>query len=292
MSLRIPATPVIAKSILTPQTRGLLVSPPYPFTHTLSPYTGCGFGQTTCGLYCYAQFLPNWLHTHSGAAWGAALQVKENAATLLNAALTACGPARRRLRIFMASTTDPYQPLEARYRVTRQCLEVFAHYSDLDLLLVQTRGPLAARDFDLLGQLPYAWLSVTVETDDEQALRRLRGGPPIAKRLALVEAAARQGLKTQIAVSPCLHHTPDFAARLLASGARRFVVDTLVEGDGGRGGRTARSPFATAYPHWRDTVTVAKRLYAGLQAAGVDVGWSAAGFCGIPPRAHQLVLPG
>ena len=45
-----------AKAILTKQNSGFLASAPYPFTHTLSAYTGCGFGQTTCGLYCYAQF--------------------------------------------------------------------------------------------------------------------------------------------------------------------------------------------------------------------------------------------
>ena len=220
------------------------------------------------------------------------MRVKANAAELLDAALGALSPRqRRRLRIFMASTTDPYQPLEARERVTRRCLEVFARYDDLDLLLVQTRGPLAARDFDLLEELPYAWLSATVETDDEQLLRGLRGGPPVGKRLALIEAARRRGIKTQVAVSPCLAHTPDFARRLLASGAQRFVVDTLVEGDGGRGGRTARSPFAAVYPHWRDR-DAATALYELLRAAEAEVGWSAAGFCGIPPRALQLPLPG
>ena len=281
-----------AKSILTPQTGGLLASRPYPFTHSLSPYTGCAYGQTTCGLYCYAQFLPNWVHQPDGAAWGSAVRVKENAAALLDAALGGMSAARRRhLRIFMASTTDPYQPLEARYRVTRQCLEVFARYADLDLLMVQTRGPLAARDFDLLEQIPYAWLSVTVETDDEQLLRQLKGGPPVGKRLALVEAAAGRGIKTQVAVSPCLAYTPDFARRLLATGARRFVVDTLVEGDGGRGARTARSPFAAVYPHWRDQAA-ARELYECLGAAGAEAGWSAAGFCGIPPRVQQLPLLG
>ncbi len=285
-------TVTTAKSILTPQARGLLASPPYPFTHSLSPYTGCAFGSTTCGLYCYAQFLPNWTHASEGAAWGSVVRVKENAPALLDAALGALGPTRRRrLRIFMASTTDPYQPLEARYGVTRGCLEVFARYDDLDLLVVQTRGPLAERDFDLLERIPYAWLSVTVETDDEGLLRRLRGGPPTGKRLALVEAAGRRGIKTQVAVSPCLAHTPDFARRLLASGARRFVVDTLVEGDGGRGGRTARSPFAAVYPEWRDRAA-ARALYERLRAAGVETGWSAAGFCGILPRSFQLPLIG
>jgi DNA repair photolyase len=285
-------TVTTVKSILTPQAGGLLASPPYPFTHSLSPYTGCAFGNTTCGLYCYAQFLPNWVHSSGDAAWGGAVRVKENAAALLDAALRGMGPARRRrLRVFMASTTDPYQPLEARHRVTRRCLEVFARYDDLDLLMVQTRGPLAARDFDLLAEIPYAWLSVTVETDDEGLLRRLRGGPPLGKRLALVEEASRQGIKAQVAVSPCLAHTPDFARRLLATGARRFVVDTLVEGDGGRGARTARSPFAAAYPEWRDRAA-ALALHARLREAGAETGWSAAGFCAIPPRARQLPLPG
>ena len=191
----------------------------------------------------------------------------------------------------MASATDPYQPLEARYGITRRCLEVFARYPDLDLLLVQTRGPLAARDFDLLARIPYAWLSVTVETDDQGLLRRLGGGPPASKRLALVEAAGRHGIKAQVAVSPCLAYTPDFPARLLAVGARRFVVDTFVDGDGGRGARTARSPIAAVYPDWRDDAP-ARNLCEQLRAAGAEVGWSAPGFCGIPPRSLQLALTG
>ena len=47
----------------------------------------------------------------------------------------------------MSSTTDPYQPLETTHRMTRRCLEVFARYPDLELLVIQTRSPLAARDF-------------------------------------------------------------------------------------------------------------------------------------------------
>jgi hypothetical protein len=45
-----------AASLLTPQRKGFLASDPHPFTHALSGYVGCGFGQTMCGLYCYAQF--------------------------------------------------------------------------------------------------------------------------------------------------------------------------------------------------------------------------------------------
>src|SRR5712692_1112105 len=162
------------KSILTPQYHGFLAAGPYSFTHALSGYTGCGFGQTTCGLYCYAQFLPNWSLSGFTAAWGQAVQVKMNAAQLLDKALRTMKPAlRQKLRIFMSSTTDPYQPLERKYQVTRQCLEVFARYDDLDLLVVQTRSPLAERDLPLMLQIPYAWLSITIETNDQAYLKGL-----------------------------------------------------------------------------------------------------------------------
>jgi DNA repair photolyase len=279
------------KSILTEQKGGFLVSRPYPFTHSLSPYTGCGFGKTTCGQYCYAQFLPNWTHHSGDADWGEAVSVKDNAAAVLDETLKRMGASKRcTLRILLAPTTDPYQPIDATYQITRQCLEVFARYPDLDLLLMQTRSPLTLRDFDLLQQIPYAWLSVTVETDDQGVITRLGGGPTIKKRLELVHLAAEQGIPAQIAVSPCLPYTPDFAEALLSSGARRFIVDSFVAGDGSRGRRTANSPLAQrAWFDWRDE-TPALALYETLKARGAEVAWSTVGFCSIPPRYQQPAL--
>ena len=118
-----------AKSILTPQQHGFLAAGPYPFTHALSAYTGCGFGQTTCGLYCYAQFLPNWAMSGFAAPWGQAVQVETNAPQLLEKKLkNMAATKRQQFRIFMSSTTDPYQPIERTQQVTRGCLEVFARY--------------------------------------------------------------------------------------------------------------------------------------------------------------------
>jgi len=279
-----------AKSILTPQHSGFLAAGPYPFTHALSGYVGCGFGQTTCGLYCYAQFLPNWTFSGFSAPWGQAVQVKTNAAQLLDKALSAMKPAiRQKLRIFMSSTTDPYQPLERIYQVTRQCLEVFACYQDLDLLVIQTRGPLAERDLPLLLHIPYAWLSITIETNGQSYLKSLKGGPLLSKRWGLVRAASDAGVRTQITVSPCLPYTSveEFGLQLLHSGAHRLIVDTMMDGDGSGGKRTARSPFAQAEPTWART-SHAHRLYdhLGEKAGEADstVGWSISGFCEIPPR--------
>lgn len=279
-----------AKGILTPQRNGFLAVGPYPFTHALSAYVGCGFGQTTCGMYCYAQFLPNWTFSGGGASWGQAVQVKTNAAQLLAEVLGKMRPEKRReLRIFMSSTTDPYQPIERKYQVTRQCLEVFARYNDLDLLVVQTRSPLAERDIPLLKQIPYAWLSITIETDEQDYLQSLKGGPALEKRWGLVRAANENGVRTQITVSPCLRYTgvEEFGRRLLESGARRIVVDTAVDGDGSGGGRSARTPFAAAEPDWAETGhahVLFEYLRACGEAKGIEVGWSNTGFCGIGRR--------
>ncbi len=279
-----------AKSILTPQRNGFLAASPYPFTHSLSGYVGCGFGQTTCGLYCYAQYLPNWHFRGFTAEWGHAVQVKTNAPQLLAQTLRAMKPqTRQKLRIFMSSTTDPYQPIERQHQITRQCLEVFADYDDLDLLVVQTRSSLAARDFSLLQQIPYAWLSVSIETDDEAYLKHLKGGPTLEKRWELVRAACLSGIPTQITVSPCLPYTgvEDFGQRLLQSGAQRLIVDSVTDGDGSGGQRTSHSPFAKVEPAWKHT-SHAHLLYHYLQehAHGSDIriGWSIEGFCGIPLR--------
>jgi DNA repair photolyase len=278
-----------SQSVLTPQKTGFLSAPPYPFTHTFSPYTGCGFGNTACGQYCYAQFMPNWTNFHEDNAWGELVAVKTNAPAILNQTLQKMTPdARAKLRIFMASTTDPYQPLEGKHEITQQCLDIFKNYPDLDLLLIQTRSPLVARDFERIRQLPYAWLSMTIETDDQQVIQKLGGGPLLNKRYEVVCGAVDAGIPTQIVVSPCLPYTPDFAQRLAESGATRIVVDDFIAGDGSGGKRTAQSPFASVADYnWRDSQP-AHRLYDALKTLGVEVAWSAAGFCGIAPRSAVL----
>ena len=278
-----------AKTILSPQTAGFLMDGEYPFTHALSPYTGCGFGATTCGLFCYAPFLPSWTYRPGNMkahGWGEAIEAKVNAAELLAGELGKLRPDRRQqLRVFMSSTTDPYQPLEKERKITQQLLRVFTQYKDLDLLVVQTRSPLAERDFELMARIPYLWLSLTIETDDQEYLATFKGGPPIKKRLELARKAVALGIPTQIAVSPCLPYTNthDFVQTLLDTGVTRFVVDTFTAGDGLNGSRTARSAYGQLIEDWDDEQP-ASELYEALIEAGVTVGWSSEGFCGIPYR--------
>ncbi|MBO0795284.1 MAG: hypothetical protein J2P36_30690, partial [Ktedonobacteraceae bacterium] len=138
----------------------------------------------------------------------------------------------------------------------------------------------------------YAWLSVSIETDDQAYLKRLKGGPQLKKRWELVHAASVAGVRAQITVSPCLSYSnPEaFGRWLLDSGAHRIVVDTTTDGDGAGGERSARTSFAEAEPDWART-THAHRLYDYLcgqvnETAEVEIGWSNAGFCGIAPRSQ------
>jgi DNA repair photolyase len=255
MSVKPEVRLVIPKSILTKQFSGFLTSLPYSFSHTLSPYIGCGFGGTGCGSYCYARALMSWRTHGKNVNWGSLVLVKQNAPSLLEATLCRLtSAARQRLRIFMAPGTDSYQPIEVSQQLTRRCLEVFTRYQDLGLQVIQTRAPLAHRDFDLMQCIPYVWLSVSIETDDADLIRRLGGGPSPQARLALVHAAVQRGINTQIAVSPALPSSPDFGSSLLKTGTKRIIVDTFVDGDGSGGARTASSPFGRTVPRSEWTV--------------------------------------
>lgn len=272
-----------AKTILTPQRRGFLTAGERPYTHSLSWAAGCGYGKLYCGAFCYAQMLPNWhFARRKGEGWGEALIVKRNAAELLDAQLARAGN-RRDMRVFMSPVTDPYQPIERKLRLTRRCLEVFARYEELDLLLIQTRGLAVLEDLDLIARIPYAWLGMSIETDRVD-LPYGPSGPQAVRRLAAVKAAVQRGIKAQIAVSPCLPHSPDFARRLLDTGAERIVIDTFAIGDGSGGRRTGKSPFAALADYdWRDDSS-ARRLYEQLSAHHGAVAWSGRGFAGIPAR--------
>ncbi len=280
---------VKAKRILTKQKSGFLTEGAFPYTHTLSWAVGCGFGNIYCGKYCYAPQFPNWLYSKKeGEKWGDAVVLKENAPQLLAKELTKA-KNRSTYRIFMSSVTDPYQPLERRYRLTRQCLEVFAEYDDLDLLVIQTRSGTVTDDIALLAQIPYVVVSMTIETDRGD----LDFGPNdafIKQRFTAINQLSKVGVRTQITVSPCLPYTPNFAKRLGSSGAERIVVDTFVAGDGSQGRRTADSPFADEADYdWRSE-DPAQKLFTDLQVYDVALGWSAEGFGNIPPRQPQKLI--
>jgi DNA repair photolyase len=229
----------MVKSALTRQAGGFL----YNFTHSLQPYAGCAFGEDLpdgrgCP-YCYVRRLP--VAQFAGEPWGSWVDVKLNAAEVLADELER-GRRRGKLetwRIFMSSATDPYQGAEAKYRVTRACLEAFVKMPP-GLLVVQTRSPMVLRDLDLLRALRgVAWVSLTLETNDDRVRRAFTPtSPPVAARLRTLRALRQAGIRAQAAVSPMLPNDPASFAAALADACDRALVDTLFAGDGAHGKRS------------------------------------------------------
>jgi DNA repair photolyase len=224
-----------AKSILNP-TGGFLTS----YTHSLNAYQGCAFGRGSCP-YCYVRAMP--IQKFAGKPWGDWVKAKTNAPELLKQELEKSKRQGRfgSLRIFMSTATDPYQGVEAKLKLTRGVLEVFADAGDFGFLVVQTRSPMVERDIELLTRLgPRVAISLTIETNRDHVRSQITPtSPSIEKRLITLERLTGAGLKTQAAISPVLPCDAEKFAQLIAERSTRAVVDTLVDGDGAGGRRSA-----------------------------------------------------
>lgn len=207
--------PEEARSILRPQRDAR-----HGFGFALSPYRGCAHG---C-RYCYVREYPNAFHPPE--AWGRWLTPKTNAAALLWA-------QRHRLagqKVFLASATDPYQPLEARFRLTRACLEVLLACPATQVLL-HTRSPLVLQDLALLQAFgPRLSVGLSIPTDDDTVRQVTEpSAPPIPSRWAAVERLAAAGIRVGVSVAPLLPMVDPraFARRAGASGAANAWVGGL-----------------------------------------------------------------
>lgn len=253
------------------------------FTHTLQPYIGCRF---SCP-YCYVQGLGVHHFHQPKLPWGQYAHPRSGIHTLLAKELGSLQKRNHleRTSIFMSSSTDPYQSLERKWELTRGCLEAMITHPP-KLLVIQTRSPLAERDFDLMAKLgERCWLSITLETDQDDIRKVVTPQcPSVEQRVDLLYAAKSAALNVQIAVSPTLPYSnlENFGPFLLDY-AQRIVVDTYSSGDGQGGKRTARTAIPVLYedadwPSWHSEDS-AIQLFEWLYArAGNRVGWSQTGF--------------
>ncbi|AEJ43868.1 SPL family radical SAM protein [Alicyclobacillus acidocaldarius] len=203
------------------------------YDYTLNPFIGCAYG---C-KYCYVQALP--VARFRGEPWGSYAEAKPiNPEDLLRELRRA--RQRGGTRIFMSSSTDPYQPAEWRVGATRTVLRTLTSAPELvDFLFVQTRSPLVARDADLLASLRHRVLvSVTLETDREEVRRRFTPfAPTVRARIRAIEALRAHAIPVQVAVAPILPSSPDFP-RLVAELADFAAIDDWFIGDGANGRRS------------------------------------------------------
>ena len=190
--------PEEARSILRAQR-----NPRHGFGFALSPYRGCGHGCRYCYVRDYPQAVPGPepRGLHPVQDWGSWAVPKLNAPELL-------WSQRHRLHgqtVFLASATDPYQPVEREYRLTRGCLEVLLQCPTTRVLL-HTRSPLVLQDLALLQAFGDR-LSVgfSIPTDDDTVRQVVEPkAPPIPSRWAAVERLCQGGVKVVLAVTPLM----------------------------------------------------------------------------------------
>jgi DNA repair photolyase len=182
--------------------------------YCLNPYTGCAHG---C-KYCYASFMKRF--TGHLEAWGAFVDVKINAPEVL------CRQLKRAPRgnVMISTVTDPYQPLEDQYKITRRCLEVLLeHQLPVSIL---TKSALVLRDLDLLKKFREIEVGVTVTTDDDKIRRAFEpNAPPIEARIRALKELSGNGIKTFVFIGPVLPMNPE----ALVGQIKPFIQSALID---------------------------------------------------------------
>jgi DNA repair photolyase len=171
-----------------------------PFAWSLNPYMGCAHRCT----FCYVRAFEARADRPWDDRYGASIRVKTNVAEVLRREL-----ARRswqREPVAIGAATDPYQPAEGRYRLTRACIEAFAEAASPFSII--TRGPLVVRDVDVLAEAACrAEVSVTfsVPTLDHEIWRRTEPGTaPPRQRLRALARLVEAGIDARVGMAPIL----------------------------------------------------------------------------------------
>jgi len=195
-----------AKSLLNKAT-GFIAA--YDFT--LNPYRGCQYG---CS-YCYAAaFSPD---TNMRQDWGKWVIIKENAAEILEKELDNWRKKNPHQppTIYMSSVTDPYQPIESKYQLTRRLLEVMLDYRPT--LVIQTRSPIITRDIDILQRFQRLRINMSIPTGSELVRKHFEPRSPSIKVRLNAVTKIKQSIdplkgflpKISITITPLLPTLPD-----------------------------------------------------------------------------------
>ncbi len=171
-----------------------------PFKWTLNPYMGCVHRCT----FCYVRAFERRADRPSDDRYGRSVRIKPNVVSVLRVELGR--PAWARELVLVGAATDPYQPAEGRFRLTRGCLEALAErHTPFSII---TRGPLVVRDVDVLqaaARRVRVSVSLSVPTLDEAIWRLTEPGTaPPRQRLRAVRMLADAGIRVGVALAPIL----------------------------------------------------------------------------------------
>jgi DNA repair photolyase len=186
------------------------------FDYCINPYVGCGHG---C-RYCYASFMKRF--TGHLEPWGEFIDVKVNAPSLLKRQLKRA----KQGVVALSTVTDPYQPIERKYQVTRKCLEALleAQFS-VNLL---TRSPLCLRDINLLKQFKNIEVGFSITTHDERIKKIFEPySPTIHARVKALETLRQEKIRTYAFIGPMLPLDPRPLVAMLDGVIDEVLIDRM-----------------------------------------------------------------
>ncbi len=197
-------------------------SPDIPFDRSINPYRGCEHG---C-VYCYARPTHAFHDLSPGLDFESKLFAKPNAATLLRAELSRKNYAAAPMAF--GTNTDPYQPIERDWKITRACLEVLAACDHP--VTITTKSDRVLRDIDILapmakkGLVAVAISITSLETAIHQTLEPRAAHP--AKRLAAIRQLVAAGIPAHVSVSPIIPSITDHGLEAILEAAAEAGAQT------------------------------------------------------------------
>lgn len=196
------------ESTQTKQTLNRVQEERMPFDWSINPYRGCAHG---CS-FCYARAFQSFLGLGAEDEFQNRILIKENAAEALEAQLAKLAikyggrpeAAGARIgKVAIGTATDPYQPVEAKAKITRACLEVLAKYQVPTT--ITTRSPLILRDMDVMSRMRSVSVNISLNTLDPSIVRNLEPETPApAQRLETLHALAEGGIHAGVFIAPVL----------------------------------------------------------------------------------------
>lgn len=185
--------------------------------YALNPYRGCGHA---C-VYCYAPSVIRW----DKGKWGKLVEVKVNLPRVLSKELR----ARKKGIVGLGTVTDPYQPAEKKYEITRRCLELLLLF-DFPVC-IQTKSSLVLRDMDLLLKFSNIEVGFTLTSLEDSVREKLEpGASSVGERLRALSELSKNGIKTWVFMGPVMPYITEAEALIEAIAAVKpgyVLVDRL-----------------------------------------------------------------
>jgi DNA repair photolyase len=196
-----------------------------PFDYSISPYVGC---EHAC-VYCYARFTLRFRRDKQSAQWGDFVDAKVNAPMVLLKDLR----GKPKGLTWLSAVTDPYQPAEKKYNLTRTCLEVLLGRKFP--IWIQTKSATVLRDLDLISRFSEKDVGFTILTLNDDLRKQIEpGASPVDDRVAALADMSEKGIRTFAFVGPILPLLSDseenltqLARQLVKSRTSHILFDKL-----------------------------------------------------------------